>query len=51
MINQDAKNPVPPVTHTLPLSPSISLSLSLSLSLNEDESHKWQSIESFYIYI
>jgi hypothetical protein len=34
MINHEAKYPVPPVTHTVPLSPSISLSLS-KMSSNE----------------
>jgi len=34
MIKHEAKYPVPPVTHTVPLSPSISLSLS-KMSSNE----------------
>ena len=41
MIIHDPIYPVPPVTHTVPLSPSISLSLSLSLSLSKNGSQKY----------
>jgi hypothetical protein len=47
MINQDAKNPVPPVTHTLPLSPSISLSLSQWRWIAQMAEYR----EFLYIYI